>query len=422
MRGRGSLLLGVALAASAFFHPATAALDRIVALVNDGVITASALRATSDQLRAQNPRLQGESLRKAALEQLIMQSLQAQEAERLGIAVDDATLARGMEQLARQNNLTLSAFRKQVESEGVAWASLRENIRSEILLQRLRERVILSSIAVNDNEIDEFLDENRTVLSAKQFSLERFSVPFPRTDTARDRARLERDVRRLLSLLERRQPTASVMATLKREGIPVDNGALGWRTLSQLPQPLDTLTAEMATGDITPPLPDSVAVHVFRLVEQREQDKVEITQTRARHILLKPNPVRDDEQTKLQLLEFREHLIHGGSFDTLAKRHSEDYSSGVVGGELPWFGPGDMVEEFDQAAGALPIGALSGPVRSQFGWHLIEVLERRRENVSESRLREQARERIAQRKLATETDRYLKRLRDEAYLEFPDAS
>ncbi|MEM7376077.1 MAG: SurA N-terminal domain-containing protein, partial [Pseudomonadota bacterium] len=157
MRGRDSFFLAVAVAVLLSLQPAGAALDRIVALVNDGVITASELRSASQQIRAQNPRLQGESLRKAALEQLIMRSLQAQEAQRLGIAVDEATVDRGMEQLARQNNLPLSDFRRQAEAEGVTWSSLRENIRGELVLQRLRERVILSSIAVNENEIDEYL-------------------------------------------------------------------------------------------------------------------------------------------------------------------------------------------------------------------------------------------------------------------------
>ncbi|MEM7378348.1 MAG: peptidylprolyl isomerase [Pseudomonadota bacterium] len=259
-------------------------------------------------------------------------------------------------------------------------------------------------------------------MSATQFALERFSIPFPRADTARSRAMLERQVRRLVGLLERKMSTVTLVQTLQREGIPFDSGELGWRTAAQLPSPLNTLTAEMAPGDSTPPLPDGAGVHVFRLTEVREQGQVEITQTLARHLLLKPNPVRDDDATRLQLLEFRDHLSRGGAFDALAKRHSEDFSSAVLGGELPWFGPGDMVEPFEQAAAALPIGSLSGPVRSQFGWHLIEVLDRRVEDVGESRLRDEARDRIAQRKLAAETDRYLKRLRDEAYLEFPDAS
>lgn len=415
-------MLGVLLTVATLAQGVHATLDRIVALVNDSVITESALLATSDRLVLQDPNLRGESLRKAALERLIMQSLQAQEARRLGIAVDEATLDRGMEQLARQNQLSLNAFRKQVETDGLDWALLREDIRSEILLQRLRERIVLDSIAVNDNEIDAFLEENRETLADTQYALERFSVPLPRADNARSRTRLEQQVRRVLGLLNRKESTTTILQTLRREDIPVDSGELGWRTLAQLPQPLDNLTADMAPGDITPPLPDSVAVHIFRLTDRREQDQIEITQTRARHILLKPNPVRGDEATRLQLLEFRDHLVHGGSFEQLAKRHSEDYTSAVVGGELPWFGAGEMVEPFEQAASALPLSTLSAPVQSQFGWHLIEVLERRRENVGESRLRERARERIAQRKLATETDRYLRRLRDEAYLEFPDAS
>ncbi len=411
----------LALAASLIIGSAAATIDNIVALVNNGAITASELTQTSELLRRQSPGLSGESLRKAALERLIMRTLQQQEAARLGITVNDATLDRGMEQLARQNRLPLSDFRQQAEADGMSWRALRESVREEITLQRLRERAILQTITVNDNEIDEFLSNNRRDLTANQYALERFSIPYPRTDTAQSRATLERQVRRLLGLLDRGEDSARAVQVLRAEGVAVEGGALGWRTLDQLPSPLDALTAELDVGGVTEPLPDGAGVHVFRLSDKREEQRVEITRTRARHILLTPNPVRDDESTRLQLVEFRDHLSHGGSFEELAQRHSEDYNSALLGGLLPWFGPGDMAPQFEDAASTLPPGSLSAPIKTPFGWHLIEVIERKREDVSEERLRAETRERIAQDKLLRETDRYLQRLRDEAFLEFPDA-
>lgn len=401
---------------------AHATLDSIVALVNNGAITDSQLAQTSELLRRQNPNLAGEPLRKAALERLIMRALQQQEAERLGISVDEATLDRGMEQLARRNNLGISDFRQQAEAEGMRWDTLRENVRDEITLQRLRESAILRTITVNDNEINEFLDNNREQLVAKQYALERFSVPFPASDTARNRAELERQVRRVVSALQSGGTGEQILSVLRAESVAVSGGAIGWRTLDQLPPPLRSVTAELEVGGFSDPLPDAEGVHLFRLTDTRDNTGAEITRTRARHIVLRSNPVRDDDATRAQLLEFREHLQRNGSFAELAERHSEDYSSALVGGLLPWFGPGEMAPEFENAVSTLPEGNVSAPIRTAFGWHLVEVLERKREDVSDERLRNETRERIAQEKLLRETERYLQRLRDEAFLEFPDAS
>lgn len=395
--------------------------DGIRVLVNDAAITHSEIEQAAERLRAQNRQAPAAQLRKAALEELIMLSLQEQEARRLGLSVDNATLDRAMQSMAEQNKLSLSDFRRQVAAGGVDWVELRESVRRQILLERLREREVLRRINISEQEIEDYLAEQDANEGHPQYQLEHFVVPLPASVDAQTRRRAEAAVNSLREALDRGLSAEQIIAAFRSRGVPLEGGELGWRKASDLPSPMNAIVPKLMTGSASEPVVDKQGIHVLRLLSVRQNRAGTAEQSKARHILLKLNPLRGPREAERELNALRERVLAGEDFGQLASEHSEDYASAVVGGDLGWFGPGAMVPAFENRLKLLAPGTVSQAFETPFGWHLVQLQERRQAEASSAERRARAQAAIAETKRGQATQRWLQQLRDQAYLEYPDA-
>ncbi len=394
--------------------------DRVRVLVNDSAITEAELRNTIEILRARNANASAEQLRKTALEELILISLQEQEARRLGLSVDNATLDRAMQNLAKQNKLSLTNFRKQAASQGVDWNKLRESVRQQILVERLRDREVLRRINVSEQEVDDFLAAADVAAGQPQYQLEHFVVPLPVAANDEAKRRAEAAVNQLQRALADKRSAQQIVNTFKARNIPLEGGSLGWRNARDLPQPMNEIVPKLMTNEASEPVVDGQGIHILRLLAVRQTKSSAVEQSNARHILLKLNPLRDAESAKAELDSVRKQVLNGEDFAALAHKLSEDYASGVSGGDLGWFGPGAMVPVFEENLKLLAPGQISQPFESPFGWHLVKLEGRRQAQAPISERRLKAKAAIAETKRDQTTVRWLQQLRDQAYLEYPD--
>lgn len=396
--------------------------DRVSVLVNDTAITEAELRLAIAQLRAQNTQASNEQLRKLATEELIMLTLQEQQAKQRGLSVDDATLDRAMQTLAQQNNLSLTNFRKNVTSQGMSWNELRDSVRRQILLERVRESEVLRRINVSEQEIEDYLAEQDSGLGQPQYQLEHFVVPIaPNADQATKR-KTEKAVNMLQVALADNLSSQQIVGAFRARRIPLEGGPLGWRNANDLPAPMNEIVPRLMTSESSEPVVDGQGVHILRLLAVRQAKADAVEQHHARHILLKLNPLRTAAQAKQELDALLRQVQGGEDFAKLAKEFSEDYASAVIGGDLGWAGPGAMVPAFENQMKLLSPGQLSQPFETAFGWHIIKLEDRRLAEASATERRKQARAEIAKTKRATTTQRWLQQLRDQAYLEYPNES
>lgn len=402
---------------SAFAAPQP--VDRVSVLVNDAAITQSELQQATEQLRSQNPSSPAEQLRKRAMEELIMLSLQEQEAKRMGLSVDNATLDHAMQALAKQNNASLSQLRKKVTSQGMSWTALRTSVRKQILLDRLRDREVMRRINISEQEISDYLEAQESTQSSPQYQLEHFVVPLPAQMNKTTKEHAEAAVTLLQESLSKQRSAQEIMALFRTRNIPLEGGELGWRKAQDLPDPMNKIVPNLKTGETSQPVVDGQGVHILRLVATRQAQSGTVEQSSARHILLKTNPLRNATQARQELETLRQEMRDGKSFAALASEHSEDYGSGVMGGDLGWFGSGAMVPAFESQLKLLAPGQISQPFQTPFGWHIIKLEGRRQAEASSTNLRQQAQSAIAESKRAKATHRWLQQLRDQAFLEYP---
>ncbi|MGB0867070.1 MAG: peptidylprolyl isomerase [Granulosicoccaceae bacterium] len=412
--------LAIALVSGNSALAATHSVDGVSVLVNDAAITKSEIEQATAQLRAQNRNAPIEQLRKAALEELIMISLQEQEALRMGLSVDNATLDRAMQSLAKQNQLSLTDFRKQITANGMTWPELRESVRKQILLERLREREVLRRINVSEQEIDDYLAEQDANEGHPQYQLEHFVVPLPGKVTAQVRSQAEAAVNQLQRALQNKLSAQQIVGSFRSRNIPIEGGPLGWRKADDLPSPMNTIVPKLQTGAASEPVVDAQGIHVLRLLAVRQNKANTVEQSKARHILLKLNPLRDASKAEQELATIRKQIVGGDDFAAMAHKYSEDYASAVVGGDLGWFGAGAMVPAFENRLKLLSPGQLSQPFESPFGWHLVELEDRRQAKASTAERRQKAHAAIAETKRGKTTQRWLQQLRDQAFLEYPN--
>lgn len=393
--------------------------DRVSVLVNDAAITEGEINRAVAQLKTQNRNAPEEQLRKAALEELIMISLQEQEAQRMGLNVDNATLDRAMQTLAAQNKVSLTNFRKQVTASGMQWNDLRESVRKQILLDRLRDREVLRRINVSDQEVEEYLQAEDANMGHPQYQLEHFVVPLPPSVDAKTKKQAEGAVNALRRALDDKRSAEEIVAAFRQRNIPLEGGPLGWRKAADLPEPMNEIVPQLMTGASSEPVVDAQGIHILRLVAVRQNKADTVEQSNARHILLKLNPLRNAEQAREQLDTMRKQIEGGEDFAALAHKHSEDYGSAVMGGDLGWFGAGAMVPAFEEKLKLLRPGQVSQPFESPFGWHIAKLEDRRQSKASDAEREVKAKNAIAETKRAKTTQRWLQQLRDQAFLEYP---
>lgn len=427
-RSRVALAIGLVAASCALpAHSAARAVevDRIVAVVNSEVITALQLRARIEQARRQLVR-QGvelppdEVLERQLLERLIVERAQVQLAQESGMQVDDATLTRAVERIAANNQLSLDQLRAALEQDGVSWDRFRDEIRTEILLTRLREREVDSRIVVTEAEIDNFIATNPDAFSGQEFAVAHILLRTPEGASPEQLEAVARRAEQVMARLRSGEDFARVAAGVSDAPDGLSGGGLGWRPLDRLPALFADAVRNLRPGETSPVMRSAAGLHIVRLVDVRGggADAVQqLEQTRARHILIKTSEVLSDADAEARLLALRERVVNGADFGELAKASSADLSA-AKGGDLGWLNPGDTVPEFQRAMDALQAGEVSMPVRSPFGWHLIQVIERRIQDVTDERKRNAARQALRQRKAEQSYEDWLRQLRDSTYVDY----
>jgi len=416
-------LLCAAQAPAAAFSANTTELDRIVAVVDDDVITQTELDNKLDsvvkQLRQQNVALPGEdTLRKQVLERLILTRIQLQLAARSGIQVDDDTLNRTISTVAAQNKLTLSEFRNVLERDGVDFAQFREEMRDEIVLRKLRQRQVDSRITVTNQEIDNLLaTQKRQGNISDEYRIGHILIALPEAATPKQIQAAREKAQTVLSELRHGADFGKTAITFSDGQQALDGGDLGWRRAGELPTLFSDVVLQLKVGEISDLIRSSSGFHIIKLLDHRGGDRHITTQTHARHILIRPNELISDDDARRKLEEIRDRIQQGEDFAAMAEAYSDDKANSGNGGDLGWINPGDMDPDFEAAMDALQPNQLSQPVRTRFGWHLIDVLGRRNQDVTEEFERTKAREQIYQRKIEEESINWLRRLRDEAYVE-----
>ncbi len=422
--------LAIGLAAATIALPVHAApraveVDRIVAVVNSEVITSLQLRGRIEQAKRQLAR-QGVELppdnvlERQLLERLIVERAQVQLAQETSLRVDDATLERAIERIAGNNKLSVEQLRAALEKDGVAWNRFRDEIRTEILLTRLREREVDSRVVVTDAEIDNFIANNPDAFSGQEFSVAHILLRTPEGATPQQIEAVARRAEQVMTRLRSGEDFARVAAEVSDAPDGLSGGALGWRPLDRLPGLFADAVRRMQPGETSPILRSAAGLHIVRLVERRgggDAAVQQLEQTRARHILIKTSEVLSDTDAEARLLAIRERVVNGADFGELAKASSADLSA-AKGGDLGWLNPGDTVPEFERAMNALQAGEVSPPVRSPFGWHLIQVMERRVQDVTDERKRSAARQALRERKAEQAYEDWVRQLRDSTYVDY----
>ena len=422
--------LAIGLAAATIAMPVHAApraveVDRIVAVVNSEVITSLQLRARIEQAKRQLAR-QGVELppdnvlERQLLERLIVERAQVQLAQETSLRVDDATLERAIERIAGNNKLSVEQLREALEKDGVAWNRFRDEIRTEILLTRLREREVDSRVVVTDAEIDNFIANNPDAFSGQEFAVAHILLRTPEGATPQQIEAVARRAEQVMTRLRSGEDFARVAAEVSDAPDGLSGGALGWRPLDRLPGLFADAVRRMQPGETSPILRSAAGLHIVRLVERRgggAEAVQQLEQTRARHILIKTSEVLSDTDAEARLRAIRERVVNGADFGELAKASSADLSA-AKGGDLGWLNPGDTVPEFERAMNALQAGEVSPPVRSPFGWHLIQVMERRVQDVTDERKRSAARQALRERKAEQAYEDWVRQLRDSTYVDY----
>lgn len=412
-----TFLLGTLPPAGAF------SLDRIVAVVNQDVIVHSELtqeiRLILAQLSNRGTRLPPQDvIERQVLERMINKRLQIQAAERLGIRVDDATLARAIGSIASKNGMRIADLRETLESEGMSFNAFREDTRTQIILARLRAQEVVNRISVTDQEVSNFLKNNQTQLSQRsEVHLQHILIATPEGATPEVIQRAKEKATRVYEKIRTGEDFAEVALVNSDGRQALEGGDLGWMKLSQVPSVAGDLARTLETGETGEPLRSASGYHIFRMAEYKGGEQRTITQTHARHILIKTNEVVSDDDAQTRLEQLRIRLEGGEEFAGIARSHSDDTASAIKGGDLGWLNPGDTVPDFESAMDLLGENEFSEPFESPFGWHLVQVLERRQHDNTEERLKTKARENIRERKSDEATELWLRRLRDEAYVE-----
>ncbi len=398
-------------------------LDRIVAIVDQTVITEqeleSRIRTVTAQLAKQGTELPPENiLRKQILERLISDALQLQYAAQTGLKVDDNQLDKTIERIAEQNKMTLTEFGEALNADGISMRKFRADIRSEITIARLREREVESRVNVTESEIDNFLTTQASSNeSTDEFEISHILIRTPEEGATEEIQKAKAKVDEAVKALQAGTSFAKVSASFSDAPNALEGGNLGWKTGTQVPALFLDALKTMQAGDVSAPLRSPNGFHILKLTNKRGGNSpLVIEQTHARHILIKLSEIMSEKDGKQKMDGIKERLDNGEKFEVLARQFSED-GTASNGGDLGWVNPGDTVPQFEKAMNELKDNQISEPVRSPFGWHIIQVLERRKQDMSKEAARLKARQEIRARKGDEAYQDWVRELRDRAYVE-----
>jgi peptidyl-prolyl cis-trans isomerase SurA len=397
--------------------------DRVVAIVNDEAITQhdmdDAKRVVMQQMKQQNVQPPApDVLDKQVLERLITERSLMQYAKETGLRVDDTQIERAIQRIAQDNKMTADEFRKALASENIAYAKYRDDIRNELVVQRLREREVESRLTVSDAEVEHYL----TTLKAQstgdsEYQLAHILVLVPEQASADQIEAKRRRAEEALKAIRGGADFGQVAAGFSDASDALRGGNLGWRAGARLPTVFSEQVRKMKPGEVSPVLRSASGFHIVKLIDTRGKNQSTVVeQTHARHILIRVNELTSEADAKLKIDRLEDRLAGGAKFDEIAKLNSED-GSATKGGDLGWLNPGDTVGEFQDAMNKLAVDQISAPVRTPFGWHIIQVLERRKQDVTAEREKAEAQLAIRQRKADEQFQAWVREVRDRAYVE-----
>lgn len=401
-------------------------LDRIAAVVNDGVVLSSQLDTQTEEitarLRQQNTEMPPRNvLRRQILERLVVEEIQLQRADKLGIQISDEMLNGALENVARNNGINFADLPRALQEQGVDYRTYRDEIRRQMTLQMLRQRDVIGRINISPRELD--LAMARAKDSPNQnseYNVSHILISVPVTASPEQLAARETRAQEAYDKARAGEDFAQLALTYSDSTTNIEGGSLGWRKGSQLPSIVADLVGKMKAGDVSEPVRTPSGFHIFRLNEVRgaAQQSV-VAQVHARHILLTTNELEDDQTVELKLNEIRDRILSGKEdFAAVAAVTSKDPGSAADGGDLGWTGPGTFVPEFEHQLNALQENEISKPFKSQYGWHIVQLLGRRQHDATEDKLRQQVFAQLRESKAEEETELWLRRLRDEAFVEY----
>ncbi|MEJ2214611.1 MAG: peptidylprolyl isomerase [Gammaproteobacteria bacterium] len=397
--------------------------DHIVAIVNDSLIARSELDREIDNIlerfqQAGRPVPPRSAIESQVLDKLITERLQLDQAEKVGIDVTPDMMATMIGNIAKKNGLTLPELRESLQADGMSFKAFRNQLKKQIMLTRLKSQEIINKINVSEAEIDNLLKQDSQIGKKNSaFRIQHILIAVPEGSSPERLAQAKKRTIQLINELNNGADFTSLAIQYSNGRQALEGGDLGWLKSSELPSLFADIVLKMSKGEISNPIRSSSGFHIIKLADIKGGSNAFITQTKARHILINTSEMVSDEdaRTRLEQLHFR--LEGGDDFAKLARSHSDDKGSAIKGGELGWVEPGSVVKEFQDVMDKLEPGEISEPFRTQFGWHIVQVLDRRQHDNSEKILRSEAREIIVERKAKEATDLYLRRLRDEAYIE-----
>lgn len=394
-------------------------LDSVVAIVDEDIVLSSEIRDRVQQIKASATQRgmelpDDETLIQETLDRLILESIQLQLADRYGIRIPDAQLDQSMARVAAQNRLTLEQFRDALTQNGQSYLQMREALRDELAIQRVQQGSVMRDINITEREIDNFMaTEEGEAMIEPEYRVVQALVSVSRSDSKDERAAKEDFVDGVLANILAGADFAEAVSII--EPFAFKGGDLGWRKLSDIPSMFADIVPNLKQGQ-TGKVESSSGLHLVHLAEARGIERL-VEQTNVRHILVKPNEVLDDDAAREFIASLKQRIESGEDFAELAKEHSDDIGSAQEGGELGWTNPGQMVAEFETAMAGAEIGVLTDPVRSEFGWHVLEVTDRRTENFAEQVRRNQVANFLRESKYEEELENWLREIREEAFVD-----
>jgi peptidyl-prolyl cis-trans isomerase SurA len=398
-------------------------LDRIAAIVNDGLVLKSELDSQMDsvtkRLQEQKVELPSQSvLKQQVLDRLILQEIQTQHAKRVGLTVSDEQLNSALQEIASRNKIPFDQLPTALAAQGVDYKQYRESMRKELTLSTLRQRDVIAHINVSPHELEQFLTRQQTAAANDEFNVSHILLSLPEAATPKQLEEITQKAQDLASRASKGEDFGQLAIANSNSQTALDGGQLGWRKGTQLPQFILDLVTKMKPGDVSEPVRTPSGFHIVKLNERRSGEaQVIVNQIHVRHILIKPNELDDDETVRQKLSKLRDRILKGEDFAGLASTNSADPGSAPDGGDLGWSGPGTFVPEFDKAVADLKVNEISQPFKSRYGWHIVQLLGSRTYDSTDDVRRQRAFAAIRESKADEETELWLRRLRDEAFVE-----
>ncbi len=416
-------------AASIFFSMSMTAahsrqIDRIIAVVNDDVITQSEfqsqLQRIKQDLRARNAQMPPTNVfNRQVLERMVTDKIQLQLAKRLGISVPEDAVDAALRELAARNDLSLAELQRTLAAEGVPYETFRENIKTQLIIRRLVDREVVSRIAVTEDEIDGYVrTQSRQSGGSTEYNLSHILIGVPESAATETISGQRKKAEEVLARIKKGMEFEQAAIAYSQASNALEGGSLGWRTMGQLPELFVESIRNLQSGQVSEVLQSPNGFHILKVNGKRGGAHHTVEQTKVRHILIKSDQFLSPTEAEQRIGRVRRRILAGEDFAELARTLSDDPVSSVNGGDLGWVNPGETVEAFERAMRALPKGALSEPISTPYGVHLIQVLDRREVDVSDTASRNDALNQIRARKSDESYERWVRRLRDEAYVEY----